>query len=73
MLIPGQIVATKIYRGHKIMKMVSRVAYARNGNQHNPTVYHRWYVPKGGSSHTLRAAKQLIDELICDGEFIEES
>jgi hypothetical protein len=47
------------------------VAYARNGNQGNPTVTYSWYVPRGGSSTTLRAAKQLIDDLIESGEFTE--
>jgi hypothetical protein len=60
----GQVVSIRDYRGYEIHKTVTRIAYARNGNTGNPTVYYSWFVPKGGSSDTLRRARALIDEIL---------
>ena len=43
-----------------IRRIVDRVAYARNGNAHNPTIIYRWSCASGPSFRTLREAKQAL-------------
>jgi hypothetical protein len=45
-----------------ITRYIDRIAYARNGNASNPTVYYRWRCRAGGYFRTLRAAKQAMAE-----------
>lgn len=45
----GTVVERGEWSGYFVEKRVARIAYPRNGNVHNPTVYYRWDVrDKGG-------------------------
>lgn len=56
------VIKTVACNGCEIRQTVIRIAYARNGNVDNPTVYYRWNLYRGekylGSFRTLTEAKQ---------------
>ncbi len=64
-MLPGTTVKVLTHKGVEIRKVVSRVAYARNGNGHNPTVTYRWEAWKNGrcvgTASRLREVKDDID------------
>jgi len=57
----GRIIAAP---GGEIRERIYQIAYARNGNAHNPTQYKQWDLFVGGefvgAFRTLRAAKAAI-------------
>lgn len=54
----------------RIDREVSRVAYAKNGNTHNPTKTYRWVAfvddRRVGTCAKLRDAKDLANEVVAD-------
>lgn len=53
-----------------IVRYVERIAYPRNGNVSNPTVYYRWRCRAGGYFRTLHAAKQALREAFGTTTFV---
>jgi hypothetical protein len=44
----GDKVGELVVGSYTIEKVVSRIAYARNGNAHNPTTYYEWILKMDG-------------------------
>lgn len=64
--VPGECVKVSSYKGVEVRKVVVRVAFARNGNLHNPTVEYRWEAWRNGrivaSAARLRDVKADLNE-----------